>query len=141
LWEWDISFTYVDGVEPLLNCRSLKKLNISGTHIDDVTALKNLRQLDSVSMWNLWLDREQIDELKENLPNLDIPDYQWDLYEKDPIGRVLPRLRHSNKTLLASAGCNVHLLCWPPSTMLTSPASAALQLDASLSLGPTRRFC
>ncbi|MHC4432199.1 MAG: hypothetical protein ACYTBS_10200, partial [Planctomycetota bacterium] len=56
-------------------------------------ALKNLRQLDSVSVWNLWVDREQIDELKENLPNLKIPDYQWDLYEKDPIGRVLPRLR------------------------------------------------
>ena len=89
----DISFTYVDEVEALLYCKSLKKLNISGTHINDVTALKNLPELASVSMWNLWLDREQIDELKGNLPNLKIRDYQWDLYETDSISRVLPRLR------------------------------------------------
>ena len=44
-------------------------------------------------MWNLWLDREETDELKEDLPNLRIVDYQWDLYEKDSIGRVLPKLR------------------------------------------------
>ena len=72
----DISFTYLDDVESLLDCKGLKKLNISGARINDVTTLKNLPRLDSVSMWNLWLDREQIDELKENLPNLDIPDYQ-----------------------------------------------------------------
>ncbi|MHC4425963.1 MAG: prolyl oligopeptidase family serine peptidase [Planctomycetota bacterium] len=89
----DISFTYVDDVEPLLNCRSLKKLNISGTRIKNIEPLKNVPKLDSVSMWNLWLDREQIDELKENLPNLKIADYQWDLYETDSIGRVLPKLR------------------------------------------------
>lgn len=89
----DISFTYVNNVEPLLNCKSLKKLNISGTHIKDITPLRNLPQLDSVSMWNLWLDRSQINVLKENLPNLKIPDYQWDLYETDSIGRVLPKLR------------------------------------------------
>ncbi len=44
-------------------------------------------------MWNFWLDREEIDELKEDLPNLRIVDYQWDLYEKDSIGRDLPKLR------------------------------------------------
>jgi hypothetical protein len=89
----DISFTYVENVENLLKLKSLKKLNISGTRIKNITPLKNLPQLDSVSMWNLWLDREQIDELKENLPNLKITDYQWDLYETDSIGRVLPKLR------------------------------------------------
>jgi hypothetical protein len=89
----DISFTHVDTVEPLLNCKSLQKLNISGTRIKNIIPLKNLPQLDSVSMWNLWLDREQINELKENLPNLKIIDYQWDLYEKDSIGRVLPKLK------------------------------------------------
>jgi len=89
----DISFTYVDDVEHLLNCKSLRKLNISGMLIENITPLKNLPQLDSVSMWNLWLDREQINELKENLPNLKITGYQWDLYETDPIGRVLPKLR------------------------------------------------
>jgi hypothetical protein len=47
-------------------------------------------------------------------------------------------LRHSNKTLLASAGCSVHLRRWPPSTMLTSPASAALHLNASLSALPAQ---
>ena len=55
--------------------------------------LKNLPQLDSLSMWNLWLDRGQTDELGGNLPNLRIIDYQWGLYEKDSIGRVLPKLR------------------------------------------------
>ena len=89
----DISFTYVENIEPLLNCKSLKKLNISSTRIKNIMPLKNLPQLDSVSMWNLWLDRSQVNELKENLPNLKIPDYQWDLYEKDSIGRVLPKLR------------------------------------------------
>ena len=89
----DISFTYVDNVEFLLNCKSLHKLNISGTLIKNIAPLKNLPQLDSVSMWNLWLDRRQINELKENLPNLEITDYQWDLYETDSIGRVLPKLR------------------------------------------------
>ncbi|MHC4585428.1 MAG: hypothetical protein ACYS3N_12915 [Planctomycetota bacterium] len=89
----DISFTYVENVENLLKLKSLKKLNISGTRIKNITPLKNLPQLDSVSMWNLWLDREQINELKENLPNLKITDYQWDLYETDSIGRVLPKLR------------------------------------------------
>jgi hypothetical protein len=88
----DVSFTYIDDVGPLLECRSLKKLNISGTRIKDVTPLKNLPRLDSLSMWNLWVDRGQIDELRENLPNLRIKDYQWDLYEKDSIGRVLPKL-------------------------------------------------
>ena len=91
----DISFTYLDDVESLLNCRRLKKLNISGARINDVTTLKNLPRLDSVSMWNLWLDREQIDILKVNLPNLRITDYKWDLYETDSIGRVLPKLRAS----------------------------------------------
>lgn len=89
----DISFTYVDNVEVLLDCKSLQKLNISGTLIKDITPLKNIPQLDSVSMWNLWLDREQINELKENLPNLQITGYQWDLYETDSIGRVMPKLR------------------------------------------------
>ena len=89
----DISFTYVDDVEPLLDCISLQKLNISGTRIKNITPLKNLPQLDSISMWNLWPDRDQINELKGNLPNLEIKDYQWDLYEKDSIGRVLPKLR------------------------------------------------
>jgi hypothetical protein len=89
----DISFTYVDNVEPLLNCKSLQKLNISGTRVKNIIPLKNLPQLDSVSMWNLWLDRKEINELKENLPNLKITDYQWDLYETDSIGRVRPKLR------------------------------------------------
>ncbi len=88
----DISFTYVDNIEPLLNCKTLQKLNISGTHIKNIKPLKNLPQLNSLSMWNLWLDREQINELKENLPNLKITDYQWDLYERDSIGRILPKL-------------------------------------------------
>jgi hypothetical protein len=44
-------------------------------------------------MWNLWLDREQINEPRENLPNLKIIGYQWDIYETDSIGRVLPKLR------------------------------------------------
>lgn len=93
LMSLDISFTYVDNVEPLLNCGNLRKLNISGTLIKNVVPLKNLPQLDSLSMWNLWLDREQIDALKETLPNLKIKDYPWDLYEKDSIGRVVPKLK------------------------------------------------
>jgi hypothetical protein len=88
----DISFTYVDNVEPLLNCKHLQKLNISGTRIKNIKPLKDLPRLDSLSMWDLWLDREQINGLKENLPNLKITDYQWDIYEKDSIGRVLPKL-------------------------------------------------
>jgi hypothetical protein len=88
----DISFTYVDNVEPLLKCKSLQKLNISGTYIEDIKPLKNLPQLDSLSMWNLWLGREQINVLKRNLPNLKITDYQWDIYETDSIGRILPKL-------------------------------------------------
>ncbi len=88
----DISFTYVDNLEPLLNCKNLRTLNISGTHIEDITPLKNLPRLESLSMWNLWLDRRQINELKQNLPNLKIKDYQWDLYETDSIGRILPKL-------------------------------------------------
>jgi hypothetical protein len=89
----DISFTYVENIENLLNLKSLKKLNISSTHIKDIRPLKKLPQLDLLSMWNLWLDREQVNELKQNLTNLQIPDYQWDLYEKDSIGRVVPKLR------------------------------------------------
>lgn len=89
----DISFTYVETVDNLLNLKNLKKLNISSTHIEDIRPLKNLPKLDWLSMWNLWLDREQINELKEKLPNLKIPDYQWDLYEKDSIGRVIPKLK------------------------------------------------
>jgi hypothetical protein len=89
----DISFTYVESVNNLLNLKNLKKLNISSTHIKDIRPLKNLPKLDWLSMWNLWLDREQVNELKENLPNLEIPDYQWDLYEKDSIGRVVPKLK------------------------------------------------
>ena len=89
----DISFTYVETVENLLNLKKLKKLNISSTHIEDIRPLKNLPQLDWLSMWNLWLDREQINEVKEKLPNLEIPDYQWDLYEKDSIGRIVPKLK------------------------------------------------
>ncbi|MHC4120475.1 MAG: prolyl oligopeptidase family serine peptidase [Planctomycetota bacterium] len=88
----DISFTHVDDVKPLLDLGDLHELNISGTLIKDVVPLKNLPRLDSLSMWNLWLDREQIDELKVSLPNLKIKDYQWDLYEKDSIGRVRPKL-------------------------------------------------
>jgi len=89
----DISFTYVDNVEHLLGCKNLRKLNISGTLIKDITPLKNLPKIDSLSMWNIWLDRKQINELKQNLPNLKIMDYQWDIYETDSIGRVLPKLR------------------------------------------------
>jgi hypothetical protein len=89
----DISFTYVDTVEPLLRCKNLQKLDISDTPIKDITPLKNLPKLESLSMWNLWLDRSQVDSLKENLPDLRIIDYQWDLYEKDSIGRVLPKLK------------------------------------------------
>ena len=79
--------------DSFLPCKNLKYLNISNTDIEDITPLKNLRQLETLSMWNLWLDREQIDELKQTLSNLEIPDYQWDLYEKDSIGRILPKLK------------------------------------------------
>jgi hypothetical protein len=89
----DISFTYIENVENLLNLKNLKKLNISSTHIKDIRPLKNIPRLDLLSMWNLWLDREQVNELKRNLPNLKIPDYQWDIYEKDSIGRVVPKLK------------------------------------------------
>ncbi|MBN2316516.1 MAG: leucine-rich repeat domain-containing protein [Sedimentisphaerales bacterium] len=89
----DISFTYVDTVGPLLRCKNLRKLDISDTHIKDITPLKNLPNLETLRMWNLWLDRSQVDELKESLPNLDVVDYQWDLYEKDSIDRVVPKLR------------------------------------------------
>jgi len=89
----DISFTYVDSVAPLLRCRNLQTLDISDTAIKSLSFLKNLPKLDTLSMWNLWLDRSQIDELKGHLPNLNVVDYQWDLYEKDSIGRVLPKLR------------------------------------------------
>jgi hypothetical protein len=89
----DISFTYVDNVEHLLGCKNLRKLNISGTLIEDIKPLQNLPMLDSLSMWNLWLDRKQINELKKSLPNLKIIDYQWDIYETDSIGRVLPKLK------------------------------------------------
>jgi len=50
------------------------------------------------------------------------------------------RLRHSNKTLLASVGCSAPLRRWPASTIDISPVSAALQRNASLDLGPTRWF-
>jgi hypothetical protein len=88
----DISFTYVDNVENLLSLKNLQKLNISSTQIIDIRPLKDLPQLNWLSMWNLWLGREQINELKANLPNLKIPDYQWDLYETDSIGRIVPKL-------------------------------------------------
>jgi len=89
----DISFTYVDTVEPLLRCNTLQKLDISDTHIKDITPLKDLPNLDTLRMWNLWLDRSQVDELKDNLPDLNVVDYQWDLYEKDSIDRVVPKLK------------------------------------------------
>jgi len=44
-------------------------------------------------MWNLWLDRKQINDLRKNLPDLKIIDYQWDIYENDSIGRVLSKLK------------------------------------------------
>jgi hypothetical protein len=89
----DISFTYVNTAEPLINCKYLRTLDISDTHIKDIGALKNLSRLETLSMWNLWLDRQHIDDLKQDLPHLDIVDYQWDLYEKDAIGRVQPKLK------------------------------------------------
>jgi hypothetical protein len=89
----DLSFTYVDNVEHLLGCKNLHRLNISGTLIEDIKPLKNLPKLDSLSMWNLWLNREQINELKRNLPNLKIIDYQWDIYQTDSTGRILPKQR------------------------------------------------
>jgi hypothetical protein len=88
----DISFTYVDNVEHILNCKNLQKLNISDTRIENITPLKNLPLLDSLSMWNLWLDRKQINQLKASLPNLEIINYQWDIYKTDSIGRILPIL-------------------------------------------------
>ena len=89
----DISFTYVDTVEPLLNCRNLRRLDISDTHVRDISPLQHLPELRTLSMWDLWLAREHIDDLKEKLPSLEVVDYQWDLYERDSIGRVLPRRR------------------------------------------------
>ncbi|UCD52148.1 MAG: hypothetical protein JSW27_05825 [Phycisphaerales bacterium] len=87
----DISFTYVDHVEPLRRCQHLRTLDISDTHIKDLAPLKGLPQLKTLRLWNLWLDRAHINRLKEHLPHLKVIDYQWDLYEKDPIGRILPR--------------------------------------------------
>jgi hypothetical protein len=87
----DVSFTYVDTVESILHCRSLRTLDISDTDIEDIAPLKDLPELETLRMWNLWLDRPHIDALKAHLPNLKIVDYQWDLYEKDAIGRVLPK--------------------------------------------------
>lgn len=89
----DISFTYVDTVKPLLRCKNLRRLDISDTHIEDIAPLKDLPQLGTLAMWNLWLDRKHIDALKAHLPNLEVVDYQWDLYEKDDIGRVVPKLK------------------------------------------------
>ena len=88
----DISFTYVNDLSPLLACKNLQKLNLSGTYVEDIKPLKDLPQLDTLSMWNLWLDRSQINTLKKNLPDLKIPDYQWDIYETDSIGRIEPKL-------------------------------------------------
>jgi Leucine-rich repeat (LRR) protein len=89
----DISFTYVDTVGSLIRCNKLQKLDISDTHIKDITPLKKLPNLKTLRMWNLWLDRSQLDELKESLPDLNVVDYQWDLYEKDSIDRVVPKLK------------------------------------------------
>jgi Leucine-rich repeat (LRR) protein len=89
----DLSFTYVESVEPLLACQQLHTLDISDTHIEDIAPLKNLPHLKTLRLWNLWLERQHIDRLQAHLPHLKIIDYQWDLYEKDPIGRVLPKRR------------------------------------------------
>lgn len=89
----DISFTYANNLDPLASCKELRTLNISDILTDDITPLKNMPKLESLTMWNLWLDRKQVDELNENLPDLKVIDYLWDLYEKDSIGRILPKLR------------------------------------------------
>jgi hypothetical protein len=89
----DISFTYVGDLKPLLNCRDLRQLDISDVYTKDLSDLKQLTKLERPRMWNLWLDRDQVDDLKRALPNLSIVDYQWDIYEKDSIDRVLPKLR------------------------------------------------
>ena len=87
----DLSFTYIESVEPLLACQHLRTLDISDTHVEDLTPLQALPHLKTLRLWNLWLDRQHIDHLQATLPNLKIIDYQWHLYEKDPLGRVLPQ--------------------------------------------------
>jgi len=64
-----------------------------GTYMDQAAAAADdwdhTRSLDILA----GMDRWQLDELKRNLPNLKIMDYQWDIYETNSIGRVLLKLR------------------------------------------------
>ncbi len=87
----DLSFTYVEDLTPLLGCRQLRQLDISDTRVKSLSLLKSLPTLETLTMWNLWIDRIHVDELKQHLAGLKVVDYQWDLYEKDDIGRVVPK--------------------------------------------------
>ncbi len=89
----DVSFTFIDDIEPLLACQQLQTLNISGTGVKDIGSLKGLPNLRHLSMWHIWVERDQIDTLKGRLPSLSIKDFQWDLYEKDATGLVVPKLK------------------------------------------------
>jgi len=67
-----LGFTQVEDLTPLQSLENLKWLNIEYTKVDDITPLKSLTNLRSLYLKGNNFTEDQIQELKEALPNCTI---------------------------------------------------------------------
>ncbi len=68
----DLSNTQVSDVSPLSELKNLKQLNLSNTQVNDLSPLVELKNLVLLSLGNTPVSDEQVQELRQTLPNCEI---------------------------------------------------------------------
>jgi hypothetical protein len=69
LKELDLAITQVQDLTPLAGLTNLKRLKLFGTRVSDVTPLAGLTNLEELVLSKTQVSNEQIDKLKQALPN------------------------------------------------------------------------
>jgi len=69
LKELDLATTQISDVTPLAGLTNLKRLKLFGTRVSDVTPLAGLTNLEELVLSKTQVSDEQIDKLKQALPN------------------------------------------------------------------------
>ena len=68
----DLRMTYVSDLSPLAELKSLRTLDLGKTRVSDLSPLAELKNLKTLVLLGIQMSDEQVQELKQSLPNCTI---------------------------------------------------------------------